>query len=56
MSEKKKDEPKRALFRFLTQKEFAALTTDERIKYLERALEAIKGGHPLDDLPIKDRH
>ena len=55
MSEKKKDES-RAVFRFLSQKEFAKLTTDERIKYLEQALEAIKSGHPLDNLPIKAGH
>jgi hypothetical protein len=56
MSEKKKEESGAAAFRFLSQKEFAALTTQERIKYLELALEAIKSGHPLDQLPIKDRH
>ena len=50
-TERRKDE---SPFRFLKHEEFAALTQEERIKYLQSALEAIKGGHPLDDLPIND--
>jgi hypothetical protein len=38
-------------FRFLNSDEFAALTQDERIQYLRDALEAIKIGVPLDDMP-----
>lgn len=41
-------------FRFLKHEEFAALSREERNRYLQRALEAIRSGHPLDDLPTKD--
>jgi len=54
MSAEKHKEPDAVPFRFLSQKEFAALSTDDRVKYLERALEAIKSGHPLGDLTDKN--
>lgn len=56
MKKEKREELKAAPFRFLSHEEFAALSQEERAKYLRLALEAIRGGHPLDDLPSKDRH
>jgi hypothetical protein len=41
-------------FRFLTHEELAALPRAEQIKYVALALEAIRSGHPLDDMPLKD--
>jgi hypothetical protein len=45
MGQEKPTEP----FRFLTHEEFAALSQDERIKYLKQAIDALKAGRPLDD-------
>ena len=45
-----------ARFRFLRHDEFAALSQEERNRYLRLALEAIKNGHPLDDLPTRKGH
>jgi len=45
-----------APFRFLRPSEFAALTQDERIRYLQQAIEAVKSGRPLDDMPTRERH
>ena len=42
-----------ARFRFLSREEFATLSMFERARYLQRAIEAIREGHPLDDLPIR---
>ena len=35
-------------FRFLKPEEFAALTAEEKAKYLEQAIKAAKGGAPVD--------
>ena len=43
-------------FRFLRPHEFAALTQEEKAKYLQQAIDAVKRGDPLDDLPAKDPH
>lgn len=43
-----------AIFRFLKPKEYAALTAAEKARYLQQALEAIKSGAPLDDLPLRE--
>jgi hypothetical protein len=49
--DRKKDPPH---FRFLDSKEFVALSAGDRTLYLKQAVEAIKSGAPLDELPIKD--
>ena len=42
-------------FRFLSREEFAALASqEERIKYLELAIEAVRTGAPMETMPIKD--
>jgi hypothetical protein len=35
-----------AVFRFLTSEEFGALSQDEKVDYLRRALESIQNGTP----------
>ena len=51
---KKEVQKARAAFRFLKPNEFAALNQEEKARYLQRAIKAVKSGHPLDDLPIDD--
>ena len=41
-------------FRFLTDEEFKALTQDQKIEYLRRAVQAIRDGHPLDGVPLPE--
>jgi hypothetical protein len=46
----------RASFRFLNHEEFAALSLSERIDYLERAVEAVKGTGQLETEPSGRLH
>ena len=54
--EAKKEARTRPPFRFLSHPEFAALSQDERIKYLQQAIEAVKSGIPFENMPTKDKH
>ena len=52
--EKEQTQPVR--FRFLNNEEFAGLSQSERISYLELAMDALRGGNPLEIPPTKDKH
>jgi hypothetical protein len=49
----KESNKKPPAFRFLRPREFAALTQAEKAKYLSQAIDAVRGGAPLDDMPDK---
>lgn len=54
--DKESPEKNQKPFRFLKPEEFAALKQEEKAKYLQQAIEAVKRGDPLDDIPAKNQH